>query len=450
MGKQHAPAKNQQVSKVQDQPIRKLMEVSHARITNSLEGSGISPETFTTHLIASMTDEKLNGCTNVSRCEAIVQCAALWLFPHLGHVALIPRNIQGRGRVVTLMVQWQGYHAMMMRIQEVKDIVAKLVHVNDEFEYYGEGEDPEFEHRTDPLAADRAINSLEDIQGGYLRIEFKDGTVKHHFVRQDEIVRRKNCAQTTKIWDQWPKEMALKTLYRNAWQRRVLKVDQILASQMSRAAGLDDEAEGNEPIDYQRSEKPKRIGNRTTMLTESMIQQNAPPLDDPTVLDSTVSGESEQAPEHGGGFGLAEEDPQLKADLERKLRDAQDVDALKAVGTEIKEYGFSEDSEIVTHLAGVYRECHTALTKAPSPSAESDPNQPQEPPEPTGSKAYQAIARKANDCVTVSELKELAGSSEFLNLSNEEKKDFTALYRELIAQFEANGAGDGESGSSLF
>lgn len=222
-----------------------LMPNVVAGISSALAGY-MDATSFLNQMLIAFQDEKLIGCTAKSKFEAAHQCAALGLLPSLKQVALIPRDIRDRGLCVTVMPQWQGYQALMLRHPEVLTVKAVLVHVNDSYSY-----DPlteQLAHDFDPFDANRKIEKLDHIRGGYLRITYKDGRPpQFHFVTVDTIRKARACAQAKNIWDAWFQEQALKTIYRNAYARRVVPIDHLVHSRLQELVEADDHALGNDP-----------------------------------------------------------------------------------------------------------------------------------------------------------------------------------------------------------
>lgn len=215
------------------------------RIGSALAGY-MELEPFMSQMIISLQNETVADCTEQSKFEAVHQCAALGLLPSLSQVALIPREIKNKGKVCTVMPQWQGYQALMLRHPEVATVKAVLVHVRDSYSF-----DPLSEqliHEFDPFDAARTITKLDDIRGGYLRITYRDGRLPlYHFVTVDTIRKARDCAQSKNIWDKWFQEQALKTVYRNAYARRVVPVDHLVHSRLQNLVEADDLALENDP-----------------------------------------------------------------------------------------------------------------------------------------------------------------------------------------------------------
>jgi phage RecT family recombinase len=204
-------------------------------------------DSFVAQMLIAFQDDALADCTPESKFEACHQCATLGLLPSLKHVALIPREIKNKGKCVTVMPQWQGYQALMLRHPEVSSIRASLVHVRDKYTY--DPLDESLFHEFDPFDESRTISKLDDIRGGYLRVMYKDGRpTLFHYVTKETIRKAMACAQSKNIWEKWFAEMALKTVYRNAYARRVVPVDHLVYARLQAITDADDIAMENAPL----------------------------------------------------------------------------------------------------------------------------------------------------------------------------------------------------------
>jgi recombinational DNA repair protein RecT len=208
------------------------------RLANSLIGSNIDGQAFIAQMVIAMEKPELKACSAASKLKAVHDCATLGLLPTLQQVALIPYKDQ-----LKAMPQWQGYKAIMERHPEILEVEACLVHVSDHYGF----SDGEFHHKFDPFG-DRQFNSIKDCRGGYVRILYRTGRPpKLHFVPASEIDKAQKCAQTQDVWKKWWYQMALKTLYRNAYARRAVPVDPLAHAALQRLVDHDDAVLGNDP-----------------------------------------------------------------------------------------------------------------------------------------------------------------------------------------------------------
>lgn len=210
-------------------------------LMNALGGS-MGTDYFISQMnIALNKDDKLKACSLNSKFEAANICASLGLLPTLGQVALIPR-----ANSVTVMPQWQGFQALMLRCPEVKHVKAVLIHRLDSYEFNAETE--QLRHTYDPFAECRVFKDWKDLQGGYLVVEYNDGRPRmYHCVSVDTMRKARGCAQADNIWQKWFAEQCLKTVYRNAFARRVIPMDHIGGQRLKQLEEIEDTAVGNDP-----------------------------------------------------------------------------------------------------------------------------------------------------------------------------------------------------------
>lgn len=231
----------------QPEKIRGWFQAPNIRegISSALAGY-MDADAFINQMLIAFTEDAIAPCTQVSKFEAAHQCAALGLLPSLKQVALIPRQIKDKGLCCTVMPQWQGYQALMLRHPDVQSVKAVLVHVTDRYTF-----DPVAEsllHEYDPFDAGRKFESIKDLKGGYLVVKYKDGRPPlWHFVTVDTIDKARSCAQAQNIWSKWFAEQALKTVYRNAYARRVVPIDHLVHSRLQALVETDDHALENDP-----------------------------------------------------------------------------------------------------------------------------------------------------------------------------------------------------------
>ena len=165
------------------------------------------------------------------------------LLPSMDHVALIPRKNKGVEEC-TVMPQWQGYKSLMERHPDVLEVNCDLVHVSDELRVNA----GQVSHSYDPLDENRSIDGFKDIRGGYLKVLYTNTSrqPKYHFVTVKEIEKRSKCAQTKNVWQKWFREMAMKTVYRDGFARRIVPFDTLVNLKAITAA--DDRAMDSDPM----------------------------------------------------------------------------------------------------------------------------------------------------------------------------------------------------------
>lgn len=227
--------------------LRELLEAPNIRtgIRQAL-GGFMDEGNFLAQMLIALQQPGVVDCTLESKFKAVHLCATLGLLPTLGQVALIPRNMKDQGLCCTVMPQWQGFQALMLRHPDVLAVKATLVHVTDSYQF-----DPDTEtisaHNYDPFGSDRRFQDFADLRGGYLVITYKDFRPKqYHCVPLDVFQRARKCAQSDNIWKSWFAEQCLKTIYRNAYARRVIPMDQF-ANRLATLVESEDAALGNDP-----------------------------------------------------------------------------------------------------------------------------------------------------------------------------------------------------------
>lgn len=311
-------------------------------IKNAL-GGWMNADSFIAQILISLNDQSLDGCSDESKFEAAHLCAALGMLPSLQQVALIPRNDKRKGRIVTVMPQWQGFQALMLRAPGVLDVNADLIHIDDDYDY-----DPttrQLKHKYDPFDENRSIRSFDDIKGGYLVVSWKDRSRpdKFHFVTKSTIMKARDCSPDfqrngdTAIWVKWFRVQSLKTVYRDAYARRIIPIDPLVAQKIEKAVEAEDKALENDPnrvgtqedsniIDGEIVQRTK--SSRSDQVAASMAGQKepaTPPEEKPD--QSEISPEDlEEAQMHATGqeppdlFRSEEQETEAKQTAQRKTK----------------------------------------------------------------------------------------------------------------------------------
>jgi phage RecT family recombinase len=210
----------------------------HNRLASAV-GDVMNADQFIAHMLTAFQSPDVRQCSDRSKFTALHECAALGLLPTLNQVRLIPYKDQ-----LKAMPQWQGYKALMERHPDILEVQAFLVHVNDSFAI----ENGEPKHGFDPFNPEREFKSVADVRGGYLRILYRNGRPpKYHYVTAQQIRKAQACAQTQNVWKNWYEQMALKTIYRDAYARRAVPVDPLVYARLQAATKADDLVLGNDP-----------------------------------------------------------------------------------------------------------------------------------------------------------------------------------------------------------
>lgn len=268
---------------------------------NSALSGYVKPEVFKSQMLISLSQPDCVKCTPKSQFEVVHQCAQLALLPSLGQVALIPRrNRDTNNYELTAMVQWQGYQALMHRVPGVRDIKARLVHVKDTYSFDSLTET--LQHDYDPFDDSRQFKGMDDLRGGYMVIKFDDGREdKWHYVSKQVFEKARKCAQTLDIWNAWFYEQCMKTVFRNAFARRVINIDPFVGKQIQEAADQDDAVMGNDParvIETTASPVESAPVSRSQQMAQSMrdsarseidamMTATPDPVDDEPVAETT-------------------------------------------------------------------------------------------------------------------------------------------------------------------
>lgn len=329
-----------------------------ADIAAAVEG-WISPEQFTQQVIVDLSDPALADCTEKSKFAAAQRCATLQLLPSLQQVAFIPRDVKDDegnklGVECTVMIQWQGFQALMLRHPDVMDVQAYLVHANDKYDYDQEKKQL-INHDIDPFDEAREWRDFKDVKGGYVVVQFIDPNRedKHHFVTTETIRKAKGCALTDKIWNKWFYEQCMKTLYRNAYARRVITMDPMLQKRMEAIIKHEDKMLGNDPnrviettatrINEQPRERPQ---SRAQQLQEALKTTEPQPKTDEAEPEDNLedAGEhirgdaeaSQEAPEDVKEKALDDPEPPKPKPLSQREKDQ--------VARELKELIFAAKS----------------------------------------------------------------------------------------------------------
>lgn len=228
-------------------------------------GGYMHPGTFLAQMLIACSNPKIEECTVASQFKAIHICATLGLLPSYQQVALIPRKDRQRNVVeLTVMPQWQGLKSIMERHPDVLEVEPILVLKTDTIQFLGTAPDiMPVDHSYNPLT--HVARSIDDLQGGYARITYRDGRPhKYHFVSADYIERCMRCSESfkgrekalkeKKDWvpacpwtDGWFEQQALKTILRSAYARRVVPIDPMVAGRAEAFLRQEDDVLGNDP-----------------------------------------------------------------------------------------------------------------------------------------------------------------------------------------------------------
>jgi len=211
---------------------------AHDRIVAAV-GDIMDGDQFIAQMLTAFQSPEVSRCSDKSKFTALHECAAMGLLPTLDQVKLIPYKNE-----LKAMPQWQGLKAILERHPAVLEVDAHLVHKDDAFMM----EDGEVSHCFNPFDEKRSIESAADIVGGYCKIIYADGRPpKYHFTPVKHIEKCRKCAQTQKVWTAWYSQMALKTIFRDAYARRAVPVDPLVQKHVDKIISVEDVNLGNNP-----------------------------------------------------------------------------------------------------------------------------------------------------------------------------------------------------------
>jgi recombinational DNA repair protein RecT len=244
----------------------------------------MTPEEFKAHCLFAVQDRpELLAAGAQELLRAFTRCAQMGLPPGpLQMVALVPRkkwNPATRTESVSITVQpqWQGFKALMERNPNVEEVDPVLVHRIDRFSFDEQG----LHHTYDPLHPDRVFRhpsdlggAPPDLRGGYLVIRMRDGRIKRHLVSGNKIEKARAASEVPDLyrngnpgpWRKWYEEMCLKSVIRDAWNRRAVPIDFRSPSAISHMKQADDaEQEQEAPLPAQaKVVEPKDIETSVT------------------------------------------------------------------------------------------------------------------------------------------------------------------------------------------
>lgn len=215
-----------------------------SRIGSAL-GGFMSGDMFMAQVALAVQEPAIAKCSPTSVFNAMLEVATMGLLPgkQHGHVALIPR----RGEL-TVMPMFGGLKYLMERQPHVAQVKALLVHTSDMLEVE---EGIVVRHAYDPFGEERVFQHWKDgecgLRGAYARIEYTDGTIDYHFVTAAKVKANADCAQNQANWRKWFPEYVVKTVYRDVYARRAIRLDPETEGRLGAVTVVEDKFEGNEP-----------------------------------------------------------------------------------------------------------------------------------------------------------------------------------------------------------
>jgi hypothetical protein len=268
-------------------------------------------------------------------------------------------------------------------------------------------------HNYNPLT--HVAKSIDDVQGGYLRVTYRDGRdPKWHFVTGDYIDRCMRCSESWKgrekaiknkanwipncPWtDGWFEQMAFKTVLRSAYARRVVPIDPMIAGRVEAFLKQEDSLLGNDPrlltdgntVEHapagpglpapasRSAALAGQLTQRQTYAPQPARQQLAERLNDPETVQAAAAAEQTATPAAGEITG---DEPNGQAEPpEPKSLMGEFIDLLAEVesrrGVErLRDHYTGPDSELTLtaeQRTEVNTACDSKLKEFPEPAAAS-------------------------------------------------------------------------------
>ncbi len=212
--------------------LARILKAGQKQIQDAM-GDAMTPEFMIRLAVTALHQTpELQNCSMVSIVNSVMLAAQLRLEINtsLGHAWLIPYK-----QVCTFQPGYRGLIELAHRSNEVHDVGAHVVYRNDVFEIEY-GDTPHCLHK--PAMQDRGAWI-----GAYAAIRYKQGPPSTLFMLREEIEEiRDKCSQSKDSqyspWKRFEGEMVRKTP-----TKRHLKYCRLTIQDLSRAVGLDDQAE---------------------------------------------------------------------------------------------------------------------------------------------------------------------------------------------------------------
>jgi recombination protein RecT len=243
-------------------------------ITNALPQSGVNAEKFVRFALTALNkNPKLSNCTKPSIAQCLLDCASMGIEPDGRRAHLIPYNTKVGDRwvdVCQLQLDYKGIVELVRRSGTVSNIVANVVHQNDEFDFV-EGTGSFLKHK-------RKLSDRGEPVCVYSYVTFKDGSDSFEIMTVQEInaVRDKSQGYNAAVkaakkynkdvpnhpWVQHWEAMARKTVFKrhSKWLT--------LSSEVHDAITRDDEQEHLSPSERADIAKPVIPSDATDLFNE--------------------------------------------------------------------------------------------------------------------------------------------------------------------------------------
>lgn len=291
---------NQELIKIDDNTkvnqinIHQLLKQNEAQILRALPKHLNADRLLRIAMTEISKTPALKDCTAKSLLGAIIQCSQLGLEPgnSLGHAYLIPydlnKNVGTRAnpqwkkeKVCQFMIGYKGMIDLARRSGELKDISARSVYSNDDFELEY-GLDEKLMHKI-PINQKRG-----EFIGAYLVANFKNGGHHIEFMNKyeiDSIRERSKCAKNGP-WVTDYEQMAKKTVIRRSFNQGNLPVSIEIANLIEQDYKADNGEQINdfvidgecEAVKYEQksTNKADRIANKFAEEQEQTTSEEEP------------------------------------------------------------------------------------------------------------------------------------------------------------------------------
>lgn len=244
----------------QEHPVTALVRAGETSLTEALKGSPLSLDKFVVGLKSACGgNEKLVECVAEnpgSVMQRLVEAAQLGLSPApvLQHFHLIPRKIKGT-LTCTSIVGYRGLISLAMRSGELEDLGAELVHQDEEFSV--DRETGKIHHESDPF---RDFEP-DKLRGAYAWAKIRGRTrLVTMTLSLNEIKKRRDVAQTDNIWQEWGKEMIVKTVLRALLTSGFITLGETLQVMQEMDAKQEEEIRAAEVTNQEEVEAAERVG----------------------------------------------------------------------------------------------------------------------------------------------------------------------------------------------
>jgi len=201
----------EEVAKVKEDPLRKLVASMGKEIENALPALGVTTERLGRVFMTEVRKTpKLMQCSQQSLAAALMQSAELGLEfgSAIGHIYMIPFKNEA-----TTIIGYRGLLELMRRSGEVKSLSVHVVYEADKFDY-----ELGLVERLSHKPSTKPVNERGQITHSYFVAHFNNGG--HHIEIMDkseiDAIRNSSMGKNHTPWTQHYAEMAKKSVIRRA------------------------------------------------------------------------------------------------------------------------------------------------------------------------------------------------------------------------------------------